>query len=201
MSDTSRRRSKLAAVGQALVKPTVRFVLALAVLFTARAVLVRVPGADRILLEPTLSVALLVYGLVTLVIMAAVFDYASTVGAVIAAELDGPSAIRRAIQLATLLLLLVWAYPTFTWLPYFDTHPGQYELVFLVTGLVAGGWLVVLLYTNLDEFADLVASELTTATPAFSPDAEPSETDTTTEETETETRDQHASRDATDDSP
>lgn len=164
MPDTQLRRTQLTAIKDSLVKPTIRLGLAIVVLFAARFILVRVPGTDFMLLEPNLSVGVLLYGIITLVIMAVLFDYASTVGGVLREESGGPKEVKRAIQLATLLLLLVWAYPTFTWLPYFDTHPGQYDLLFLVLGIVAGGWLAALLYTNVDEFTDYLADKLTTAT-------------------------------------
>lgn len=149
---------------QPLAQPTIRVVLALAILFGLQVALSIIPGVGTVVLQPDVTVGTVLYGAITLVMFGAVFNYGDTVGDVLNQSLPNVPEIQRIVRLVTVLLITIWAYQVFWWLPYFRSNPGQYDLLFLLLGIGVTGWLAYLLYTNVDELSELATGKLVDAT-------------------------------------
>jgi hypothetical protein len=140
-----------------LTQPTIRVVLALVVLLVIRTLLVNVPGTESLILDPDITVATVLYSLLTLMIFGAILTYASAVGAALNRVFREIPDIERVVQLIGALIIIVWAYQLFGWVPYFRDNPTQYDYVFLILGVGFGGWLGYTLYTNIDEYSAYVS--------------------------------------------
>jgi uncharacterized protein YacL len=160
MNDADRSDSPAGQAKRELVQPTVRVVLALLVLGVVQFLIVRVPGVNRVVLQPDITVATVLYSLLTVAMFGALLTYVSTVGRSLARIFDSFPAIQRLVQLVGVLVVLVWAYQVFWWLPYFRANPAQYDYVFLVLGIVFVGWLGYIAYSNVDELSALLTGQL-----------------------------------------
>lgn len=153
-------QTRSAKIKTELLQPTIRLVIALVVLGVILAILTRVPGVDRVIVEPDITVATLLFSVLVLILFGAVLNYATVVGATLADTFPGFPEIERIVQLITLFAIVVVAYQVFWWVPYFRDNPGEYDLLFLVLGLGIGTWLGYLLYTNVDDISDLFTERI-----------------------------------------
>lgn len=164
------RPSNSGQLTRELAQPTIRFVLTLIVLGAIQFSLGILPAVDQVVVSPDITVATLLYSLITLIMFGIVFDYASTLGDVLGRAVPGVPSLERIVQLFAVLVVLVWAYGVFWWLPFFRTNPALYDLVFLALGVGVGGWLCYLVFSDLDAVSALIADRLlgdetVTATP------------------------------------
>lgn len=143
-----------------LVTGTIRLIIALIVLGAIQVLLSFLPGTGQVVFDPDITVGTILFSVVTLVMFAAVLDYAVTFGDIAAKTMPQFSEMEQIVRLVGALIVVVWAYQTFWWLPYFRTHPSQYKTLFLVAGVGVGGWLGYLLYTNVDDLAEIVSRQI-----------------------------------------
>lgn len=151
MSEHNESASRADTAKSGLLESTLRVVIALGILAALQFVIQLVPGNDIVVQSPDVTVATVVYSAITLVMFVAVMKYATSVGAVLGRTLGGTTAVERSVQLIGAVVVLVWAYNVFWWLPYFRENERQYDFAFLVVILLALGWLGYLLYTNVEE--------------------------------------------------
>lgn len=161
-------RSEFNETRKELVQPTVRIVIALALLYGLLFVLTRIPGTDRVIISPDITVATILFSTIIVVMFGAVLNYATTVGTILADIFDGFPEIERIVQLVVLFAIIIVSYRVFWWIPYFRENPGQYDLMFLILGLGVGGWLSFILYTNVDKISALFTDQVVrTDSPEF----------------------------------
>lgn len=181
-----------------LTQPTIQVVVALLILAVLRFVLTRIPGTDIVALDPDITVAVLVWTVLTLAMMGTILNYVVSVGSALSHNIGKDLALAQITHLLGALLVLVWAYASFSWVPYFRTNPQQYDILFLAFGLLCGGVLTLLLYKNVGNISQLLANELnSTANPSdYSEDNLEQGPQTTEEITEMEasTRDEQSKR-------
>jgi hypothetical protein len=113
------------------------------------------------MMQPPVTVATVSYGVITLLIFGAILSYATSVGSILADIFDFRQ-IGKIVQLVALLIVIVWAYRVFFWLPYFSANPGQYDLLFLILGIGVMGWLGFVLYANVDEVSEFFTKKVVT---------------------------------------
>lgn len=145
---------------QELIQPTIRVILALVVLAVIQFLVVQVPGVERTVLDPDITVATILYSVITLIMFGAIINYASATGAALASIFESFPAIERIVQLIGVLVVLIWAYQEFWWLPYFRENQTQYDYIFLILGIVFIGWLGYLLYSNVDKLSALLTGQV-----------------------------------------
>lgn len=143
-----------------LIQPTIRVILALVILGVIQFLVVRVPGVERVMLEPDITVATVIYSVITLVMFGAVMNYASSVGSALAGIFASFPELERIVQLIGVLVVLVWAYQIFWWVPYFRTNEAQYDYLFLVMGIIFIAWLGYILYSNVDKMSALITGQV-----------------------------------------
>lgn len=142
------------------IRASIRFVLAVVVLLGVRYVLVRIPGTEQSLAGGVITVATVLHGVLTVLIFGAILSYSSSIGNVLAQTMPELPEIERVCQLVGVLVVFVWAYQSFWWLPYFRTHPGQYNTLFLILGTGTVGWLGYIVYSNVDKISDILTERL-----------------------------------------
>ena len=143
-----------------IVQATIRVVLALLILGGLIAVFTRIPGTDRVVLDPDITVASVLVSVLTLMIFGAILNYATVVGRSLARAFSEFAEIERIVQLVALLAIIVAAYRIFWWVPYFRANPFHYDVLFLSLGLLVSGWLGYLLYTNVDDLSRVFTDRL-----------------------------------------
>lgn len=166
--------SRSDAAKQQLLQSTIRVILALAVLVAIQFVIVRVPVVERVVVDPDITIATIVYSLLSIAMFGAVISYATSVGAALSRLFESFQAVERTVQLLGVIVVLVWAYQVFWWLPYFRQNPAQYDYAFLMLGLLFVGWLGYTLYTNVDDLSAALAGQvIDDPEPEQSPDTDP----------------------------
>ena len=155
--DQYRGSGRVEQLRNELTQPTIRIVLALVVLLVIRTLLVNVPGTDSVIIDPNITVATVLYSLLTVMIFGAVLTYASAVGTALDRAFQSVPDVDQVVQLIGALVVIVWAYQLFGWVPYFRDNPTQYDYVFLILSVGFGGWLGHTLYTNIDEYSAYIS--------------------------------------------
>lgn len=160
MSDAEARPSQSSRAIEPLIQPTIRVILALVILGVIQFLVVRVPGVERVMLEPDITVATVIYSVITIVMFGAVMNYASSIGSALAGMFESFPELERIVQLIGVLIILVWAYQIFWWVPYFRTNQTQYDYLFLVMGIIFIAWLGYILYSNVDKMSALLTGQV-----------------------------------------
>jgi len=158
-SGSQELRSRVQAK-QMLIPSTIRVVLALGILFAVRFVVVRLPGVATILLGPDVTIATILYSVLTLAMLGAILRYASSIGTGLNQIFDGFPEVERIVQLIGGLVVLAWGYQVFWWLPYFRENQVHYDYLFLISGLGLVGWVGYLLYSNIDKISILLSGKV-----------------------------------------
>lgn len=166
--------SRLELVKDGFLKPTLRVVVIVGALGLLQFLMQFVPGITEPLLSPTVTVGIVVYTVLTVGIFAAIVDYTTHVGEALAGTAHGFPAIERIFQLIGVFVVLVWGYLVLSWLPYFRTNQGAYDLLFLGLGVVWFVWMGYLLATNLGNMVSMVTGVVGSV---LGGDAEPEATD------------------------
>ncbi|MDY7082148.1 MAG: hypothetical protein SXQ77_07035 [Halobacteria archaeon] len=135
-------------------KPTLKFAVALIVLFVAQRISVTVQATNEVKIavptsSETITFAQLLTSIITLLIVAAILIYASEIGAVLADFLPEFSQIKRIVMLTGGIISLVIVHHLFSWvLQYRPMYAEEYDLGFLIAGMLLGGWIGLILYLN-----------------------------------------------------
>lgn len=151
---------KTGEIKRELVTETIRVVLALLVLGVIQFLIGYLPGASQVVLSPEITAGTLLYAVVTLVMFAAVLNFAVSVGDLLSRRYTGFTDAEDIVRLTGLLVVIIWAFQVFWWLPYFRTHPTQYQFVFLIAAVGVGGWLAYLVYSNIDAISEAMSDQL-----------------------------------------
>ena len=163
----SRQHQRPDPLRQELVQITIKFGIVIGVLLVFRSILPRLPVTHRVVYQPMLyppaTVATVGFSIIMLLMFAAILSYATSIGSRLATFYDfGP--IERIVQLIALLVVIVWSYRIFYWVPYFGANPDHYDLLFLLLGLGVAGWLGYIVYTHVDDLSELFTRKVVTGT-------------------------------------
>ncbi|MDY6779045.1 MAG: hypothetical protein SV760_00545 [Halobacteria archaeon] len=143
-----------------LTKPTLKFLVALGVLFGAQQVVLRVPAVSKVTVEISaysVSVGKLLSSLISLLVVVSVLKFAYDSGTVFSELLPDVPRVRRLSVLVGALASLFVAYQSFNWvLDFYPEYSNHYDVAFLVVGLLIGGWMGLILYTNIGRIADIL---------------------------------------------
>lgn len=150
----------IATVKRQLVQPTIRSVLALVLLFVARFVLARVPGVDIVLIGPDITIATILFSLLTIGMFYVIVDFAGTAAETLESAFETVPAVGDIVTAIGYLVVVLWASQIFWWLPVLRNNRGLYDLIFLVASLALLGWIGYRLYENLDAYAGAVTAEV-----------------------------------------
>lgn len=161
-SESDTDREVLGPITAQLLQPTIRLILALVVLGVLMALLTRVPGTDRVIFDPDITVAIVLFSAIVLIMFGALLNYATVVGQTLSSHFPDFTEFERIVQLVALFVVIVAAHRVFWWLPYFRENPAHYDLLFLILGLTVGGWLGYLLYINVDDFSEMFTEHIVT---------------------------------------
>lgn len=161
-SESDTDRELLEPITAQLLQPTIRLILALVVLGVLMALLTRVPGTDRVIFDPDITVAIVLFSAIVLIMFGALLNYATVVGKTLSSHFPDFAEFERIVQLVALFVVIVAAHRVFWWLPYFRENPAHYDLLFLILGLTVGGWLGYLLYINVDDFSEMFTEHIVT---------------------------------------
>lgn len=143
--------------GEDLVRPTLKFLIAIAALFVAQQIVLMVPAAtDTTIGVPnateSISVAEILVGVFALLMVAAIINYASSIGTILRDAMEEFTGVRKFVLIVGVLASLLLMYQMFRWvIDYYPPIANEYDLAFLVAGLVLGGWLVIILLFNVDK--------------------------------------------------
>lgn len=151
-------------IRQKFVQTTVRFGIVIGILLAFLYGFPQLPGTDQEIYEMTnytVTVGTAGYSVITLFIFGAILSFATSIGSLLGERFEF-SQVERVIQLVALLGIIVWANRVFYWLPYFESHPEQYDLLFLILGIGVAGWLGLVLYMNADEVSELFTRKVIT---------------------------------------
>ena len=143
-----------------LMEPTIRLLLILAILGVIQLSLSIIPGVGLVVIQPDITVATILYSLLTLLMFGAIVNFSATAGSVLAETFPDVPDIETAVRLVFFIAITIWAYQTFWWLPYFRQHPAQYDFLFLIVGIGLVGWLAFILYSNLDDLSALATGKI-----------------------------------------
>jgi hypothetical protein len=140
-----------------MVQPTIKFVIAFLALYAAQEIIIRVPAtanADVLLPGTTapITVGQLLHSGITVLLVGAILKFGSDVGSLLQESTETFAKLRRLAVLVSAIIALAVAYQLFRWVvdvyPILTTH---YDLAFLIVGLLLGGWVVLIMYGNVDK--------------------------------------------------
>lgn len=160
MTDQNPEQGNSGEIKAEIIQATIRVGLALLILGGLIVVFTRMPGTDRVVFAPDITVASVLVSVLTLLMFGAILNYATVAGKNLASAFTEFAEIERIVQLIALLFIIVAAYRVFWWVPYFRANPFQYDVLFLSLGLVVSGWLGYLLYINVDDLSRLFTDRL-----------------------------------------
>lgn len=142
-----------------LIRPTIENGFVVIVLLIGQFILQFLPGTDILVIEPNITVATVLYSLLTLIIFGFIIRYSTAVGTVLSENVDNIPNLDTIIQITAVIITTLWAYTTFWWIPYFQENQSLYSLLFLVIGLLLLSWLGYLLYSAREGITDIVMNE------------------------------------------
>jgi magnesium-transporting ATPase (P-type) len=144
-----------------LAKPIVKFFVAVAVIVTlwwlvenvqaAQEITVPLPGTTE-----TVTIAGVISSVLTIVLMIAIVSFSSSFGRILH-EGTGIGVLDSVSKLVGLGISVVFAYWMFEWVineEHFSEYSYQYDIVFLIAGIVVVGWLGLIVYSNVDEIVE-----------------------------------------------
>lgn len=139
-----------------MVQPTIKAVIAFLALFAAQEVIIRVPAtAEATVLLPgtttPVTVGQLLHSGITVLLVGVILNLGKDVGSMLADVSETFVKLKRLMILVAGLIALAVAYQLFRWVvDVFPIVSTSYDLAFLVVGLLLGGWVVLILYGNVD---------------------------------------------------
>ncbi len=144
-----------------LAKPIVKFVVAVGVIVTlwwlvenvqaAQEVTVPLPGTAE-----TITMAGVISSVLTVILMIAIVAFAASFGRILHDGTD-ISVLESISKLAGLGIAIIFAYWMFDWVideEHFSQYAAQYDIAFLIAGIVVVGWLGLVVYSNVDEIVE-----------------------------------------------
>lgn len=144
-----------------LAKPIVKFVVAVAVILTLWWLVENVQAAQEVTVPlpataETITVAGVLSSILTLILMIAIIVFSASFGKILH---DGTElgVLESISKLAGLGISLVFAYRMFDWIideNHFSEYAYQYDIAFLVAGIIVVGWLGLVVYSNVDEVVE-----------------------------------------------
>lgn len=139
-----------------MVQPTIKFVIALLALFVMQEIVVRVPAtAEATVRLPgtttPITVGQIIHSGITVLLVGVILNFGKDVGNMLQEVTDTFVKLKRLSILIAGIIALAVSYQLFRWVvdvfPIISTH---YDLAFLIVGLLLGGWVVLILYGNVD---------------------------------------------------
>ncbi len=145
------------------IEPILKLLIAVGVLFGIQRIAVNFQPTQRVEIPiPPLSIQISVADILTaiiiLLIAIAIIKFANDLGNVFAKYIPEFPAIKGIILLTGSILALFIVHQMSKWIvtDYIQSYMDQYDLVFLIIGIILAGRLALILYMNVDEITDLI---------------------------------------------
>ncbi|MFP4633211.1 MAG: hypothetical protein ACLFMT_07255 [Halobacteriales archaeon] len=144
-----------------LSRPILKFVVAVAVLVSLWWLVENVGAASEIdvplpATSETITLAGVLSSALTVFLMIAIVAFSASFGRILH-DGTGVSVLESLSKLGGLAVSLVFAYWMFGWVvETFPEYAAEYDVAFLVLGIVVVGWLGLVLYSNVDEIVESI---------------------------------------------
>lgn len=139
-----------------MVQPTIKFIIGVVALIVAQEVIFQVPGTSDVTVSlpgaAEITVARLLHSAIVVLLMGVVVKFGSDIGTMLQGSTDTFVKLRRMAILIAGTVSLAIAYQLFRWIPsrYDALQHSLYNIGFLIVGLLLGGWVILILYGNVD---------------------------------------------------
>lgn len=142
--------------GEDLLKPTVKFLISVVAIILAQQIVINVEaatGTDVAIPGSTesVTVAEILFSVLTIILVGVIMNYSSSIGEILDEALTEFSGVKKFILILGGLASLLVVYQLFKWvIDYYPPIANEYDLTFLIAGLLLAGWLVVIILFNID---------------------------------------------------
>lgn len=139
-----------------MVQPTIKFAIGIVALIVAQELIFRVPGTGDVTATlpggVEVTIARILHTVIVFLLMGVIVKYGSDIGKMLQDSTETFVKLRRMSVLIAMTVSLAVAYQLFRWIPdrYEAVQFSYYNIGFLIAGLILGGWVILIMYGNVD---------------------------------------------------